>query len=112
MPAAGEVAAAGEVNALNAEATLETSFEPELEGKHRSITHCFKLRTIIICYVCAFKFQGVDWNHSCISLSSLCLNTRMTGPIVAMLRLRYKPSELSLARYRSCMFSYVGIMRK
>ena len=38
VPAAEGVAAEGEVHALNAEATLETSFEPELEGKHRSIT--------------------------------------------------------------------------
>ena len=57
VPAAGEVATAGEVNALNAEATLETSFEPELEGKHRSITHCFKFRTNIICMFVHLSFK-------------------------------------------------------
>ena len=38
VPAAEEVAAGGEVHAINVEAAAEITVEPEPEGKHRSIT--------------------------------------------------------------------------
>ena len=83
VPASEEGPQEGELNALIADQVPQES-EPvvEQEGKPQSINLTFQITaTIFLCllYVCAFTFLGVEWNHSCIILSTNVLNTSMVG---------------------------------
>lgn len=74
VPEGGEGVHEGGLSYVDVPQDLDQSLEePKAsganEGKPKSITHLFNL-SYYLCYVCAFTFQELNWNHRCIILGT------------------------------------------
>jgi hypothetical protein len=71
-----------------------TSFAQE--GKPWCKIPVFQFMQLLVLFICAFKFIGVDWNPSCMILGTYVLNTR-TGSLS-----RCSANRFSKSRVVSC----------
>jgi hypothetical protein len=58
---------------------------PTQEGKPRCMILVFQLMQLLFLFTYAFKFIGVDWNHSCMILGTYGMNTRTRVQVDALL---------------------------